>query len=89
MVHVGEAELISAFDGLDAAEVFRTSQGRVAQGASDAGFRLAETPTVSVEPLLAHGEKCARCWRVLPEVKAPKFLCVRCDEAVTEIEAAK
>ena len=88
VVHVAEAELIAAFDGLDAAEVFRTSQGRFEKD-GDAGFRLAETPGVSVEPLLAHGEKCARCWRVLPEVKAPKFLCERCDEAVAEIEAGQ
>jgi isoleucyl-tRNA synthetase len=32
--------------------------------------------------MIAEGEKCARCWKVLPEVNAPKFLCRRCDEAV-------
>ncbi len=34
----------------------------------------------------APGEKCARCWRVLPEVAAPKHLCRRC-EAVVEARA--
>jgi isoleucyl-tRNA synthetase len=32
--------------------------------------------------IMAEGQKCARCWKVLPEVSAPKFLCQRCDEAV-------
>ncbi len=32
--------------------------------------------------MVAEGQKCARCWKVLPEVTAPKFLCQRCDEAV-------
>jgi isoleucyl-tRNA synthetase len=32
--------------------------------------------------LPAEGHKCARCWRVLPEVKAPAFLCERCEDAV-------
>jgi isoleucyl-tRNA synthetase len=74
-----DAHLLAAFDGLDAAEVFRTSQAALSPGAADA---------VTVQPQLAHGEKCVRCWRILPEVKAPKFLCVRCDEAVEKWDVA-
>ncbi len=70
------------FDGLEAAEIFRTSQATVLS--SDGGDQVGAL----VEQGLAHGEKCARCWRILPEVRAPKFLCKRCDEAVSEIEAA-
>jgi isoleucyl-tRNA synthetase len=39
---------------------------------------------------LAPGSKCARCWRVLPEVgqaAAHPTLCLRCDDAVTHGEA--
>ena len=84
------AELLEPFDGLDAAEVFRTSGATlvVGEGPSTA-FRLTDAPLVSVEPVRAEGHKCARCWRVLPEVAAPKFLCVRCDDAVTAWDAAK
>jgi isoleucyl-tRNA synthetase len=82
-VHVAAPELLQAFDGLDAAEVFRTSAAEFVAGEGPAGaFRLAEVPGVAVEPLRADGCKCARCWRVLPEVKAPATLCLRCDEAV-------
>jgi isoleucyl-tRNA synthetase len=86
-VHVEAAELMAAFDGLDAAEVFRTSQGELTAGPAQVGFALPETPGVSVEPLLAHGDKCVRCWRVLPEVKAPKSLCLRCEAAVETWDA--
>ena len=38
---------------------------------------------VAVTPQLAAGEKCQRCWQVLPEVSAhPDHLCARCDVAV-------
>ena len=39
----------------------------------------AEPPaTITAAP----GDKCARCWRVLPEVRPPAMLCERCEEAV-------
>jgi isoleucyl-tRNA synthetase len=61
-----------------AAELFVTSSAAVA-------FDGAPQP-----PLIAKAEgcKCARCWRVLPEVSAPKFLCERCDDAVAAWDAA-
>jgi isoleucyl-tRNA synthetase len=83
-VHIDAPDLWSAFEGLDAAEVFRTSQGALVAGLASDGFRLPETPGVSVEPHLAQGEKCVRCWRVLPEVKRPTSLCLRCEAAVAD-----
>ena len=80
-VAVGGPGMLKAFDGLDAAEVFRTSQASISE--VDGG-----TPGATVDFGLAHGDKCARCWRILPEVQAPRFLCERCDAAVSEIEAA-
>ena len=68
-VHIADPTLLAAFDGLDAAEVFRTSQASLVagEGPKDA-FRLDETGSVTVEPLRAEGRKCARSWRILPEV---------------------
>ena len=89
-VEIADAGLRAAFEGLDPAEVFRTSAATLAAGAGPAdGFRLSETPGVAVSPLRANGHKCARCWRVLPQVKAPSFLCERCDDAVARWDAAK
>ena len=75
VVHIAEPDLLAAFDGLDAAEVFRTSQAQLlaGEGLADA-FRLEGTAGVAVEPRRAQGRKCARSWRVLPEVGAdPRY----------------
>ena len=68
-VWIADPGLLAAFEGLDAAEVFRTSQATLAAGDGPAGaFKLDGEPAVAVEPLLAQGRKCARSWRILPEV---------------------
>jgi isoleucyl-tRNA synthetase len=88
-VHVADAELLAAFDGLDPAEVFRTSAAELVAGDGPAAaFRLAEVAGVAVEPLRSDGCKCLRCWRILPEVQPPKLLCLRCEEAVEAWDAA-
>ncbi|HEY7901475.1 MAG TPA: isoleucine--tRNA ligase [Caulobacteraceae bacterium] len=69
VVHIADPDLTAAFAGLDAAEIFRTSQAELRGGDGPASaFRLAETLKVAVEPLKAPGKKCARSWRILPEV---------------------
>ena len=68
-VWIAEAALLEAFAGLDPAEVFRTSQAELVSGEGPAeAFRLTEVAGVAVAPLKAEGRKCARSWRVLPEV---------------------
>jgi len=47
-------------------------------------------PGVAVLPTPAEGQRCERCWQVLPEVGSAKGaadLCHRCDDAVTRREA--
>ena len=68
-VWISDPALLAAFDGLDAAEVFRTSQAVLVAGDGPAdAFRLPDVAGVAVEPLRAEGRKCARSWRILPEV---------------------
>jgi isoleucyl-tRNA synthetase len=68
-VWIADPELFAAFDGLDAAEVFRTSQAVLTHGEGpEDGFRIPEVPGVTVQPDRAQGQKCARSWRILPEV---------------------
>jgi isoleucyl-tRNA synthetase len=69
VAYIADPQTLAAFDGLDAAEVFRTSQARLAAGEGPPeAFRLDEVRGVAVEPLRAEGRKCARSWRILPEV---------------------
>ncbi len=68
-VWINDPVLLAVFDGLDAAEVFRTSQASLLAGAGPAGaFRLEGEEAVAVVPLRARGRKCARSWRILEEV---------------------
>ena len=73
------------------AEVAITSdiELRSGEGPADA-FRLDDVAGVAVVPGLAEGEKCERCWRVLPEVgsaAAAPGTCRRCADVVSGLEA--
>lgn len=69
VVHVADADLLAALDGLDLAEICITSAITVVgdDGPADA-FRLGDVAQVSVEPTLATGVKCARSWRITDDV---------------------
>lgn len=68
-VHIADAELKAALEGLDFSEICITSDIAIdgGEGSADA-FRLPEVPGVSVEPKLAEGVKCARSWRITKDV---------------------
>ncbi|HEV2364248.1 MAG TPA: isoleucine--tRNA ligase [Caulobacteraceae bacterium] len=75
VIHLADPAVLGAFEGLDPAEVFRTSQARLVPGEGPAAaFRLEGKPGVAVEALRAKGRKCARSWRVLEDVGAdPRY----------------
>jgi isoleucyl-tRNA synthetase len=91
VAYIADPEMMAAFDGLDPAEVFRTSQARLVLGEGPRGaFRLDEVRAVAVEPFRAEGRKCARSWRILPEVGSdPRYpaLSVRDADAVADWDA--
>jgi isoleucyl-tRNA synthetase len=62
-------DLLEAFEGLDAAEIFITSQAelKLAKAQGEA-FRLDDVENIAVVPKEAQGNKCARSWKILPEV---------------------
>ena len=75
-VTITDEQLAAAIEGVDMAEVAITSAisveraGELPMGA----FTLAEVPGVAVVPALAEGKRCARSWKVLPEVGTdPEF----------------
>jgi isoleucyl-tRNA synthetase len=69
-------------------ELFITSAHAFSLGDVPAeAFRLPEVPGVAVVFAPAAGEKCQRCWKVLPEVGRHAhhaMLCVRCADAVDQ-----
>jgi isoleucyl-tRNA synthetase len=79
--------------GIDLPELCITSAAALKLGEVPAdAFTLGDVPGVGVRVALAPGEKCERCWRVLPEVGADKAhadLCHRCADAVESLASAK
>ncbi|HEV3178043.1 MAG TPA: isoleucine--tRNA ligase [Stellaceae bacterium] len=82
-------EYREALTGVDLAELCITSEGTVAFSAAPEGaFALPEVPGVGVVIERASGEKCQRCWRILPEVGTVDGyvdLCRRCADAVAHL----
>jgi isoleucyl-tRNA synthetase len=76
---------VDALNGIDLAEISITSAATLQPGAAPGGaFTLSDVPDVGVVVELADGEKCERCWRVLPDVGSHGHpgVCGRCDEAL-------
>ena len=91
-VYVEDKSYIDAMKGVDLAEISITSAGTLIHGTPPQGaFMLEDVDGVGVVPALADGEKCQRCWQVLPEVGAVEDapdLCRRCAGAVQSHEVA-
>ncbi|MFN4010239.1 MAG: isoleucine--tRNA ligase [Pannonibacter sp.] len=69
VVHVTDPELMAALAGIDMADISITSQLSLSDAAAPAGaFTLDDVKGVAVVPGLAEGQKCARSWKILPEV---------------------
>jgi isoleucyl-tRNA synthetase len=84
-VHAG-TEYVKALAGLNLAEIAITSDARLVEGPPPAGaFVLPDVPGVGVVSAAAEGEKCERCWKVLPDVgHDARFpgTCRRCAAAI-------
>ena len=80
------AAMQSAFDGQDAASLFITSAATIVTDTPPAdAFRLDTVADVAVGFAVATGGKCARCWKVMPEVTADDGICKRCDDVVATL----
>jgi len=85
VVHVEDANLAAALQALPFADICITSQISVTTDPSPAeAFRLPEVPGIGVVFEKADGTKCARCWKVLPDVGTHSHagVCGRCEDAL-------
>jgi isoleucyl-tRNA synthetase len=90
-LYVADAKDAQILASLDLAEIAITSAAEVKAAPPPAdAFKLDDVPGVGAVFAKAPGSKCARCWRILPEVgqsKAHPHLCMRCEPAVVEHDA--
>jgi len=66
-VFIADARYLEALKGQDLAEIAITSAIEIIAGKGE-GFTLDDVPGVAVQPALAQGKRCARSWKILPEV---------------------
>jgi len=74
-VYVANNDMLRALEGVDLAEISITSAAKlIAKAPPEDAFMLPDVPGVGVVPKRAEGRKCARSWRILPDVGAdPDF----------------
>ncbi|SHO62937.1 Isoleucyl-tRNA synthetase [Pseudoxanthobacter soli DSM 19599] len=93
VVHVTDPALAAAFEGVDLAEIAITSGATLVTSEAPAeAFRLDDVAAVAVVPGRAEGTKCARSWKILPEVGSdPDYpdLSPRDAAAMREFEARR
>ena len=85
VVHVEDAATLKALKSVDFADLCITSAlSLTGDPAPEEAFRLPDVPGVGVVFEMADGEKCQRCWKILPDVGSHKHAgtCARCDEAL-------
>ena len=85
VVHVTDPALKAELETADFAEICIASDVEVTDlPAPEDAFRLDDVAGVAVVPALAAGRKCARCWKVLPDVgtHGRSDTCARCDAAL-------
>ena len=90
ILHVLDADLQKALADVDMAEICITSAITITNKSVPAdALTLEDVPDVGVVPAMAIGTKCARSWRILPEVGSdPQYpdISLRDAEAMREIE---
>ena len=84
-VHVRNEEVLIALKGVNFADVCITSTISITGDPSPSdAFRMPEVDGVSVVFEKADGEKCQRCWKILPDVGTHTHTgtCKRCNDAL-------
>ena len=85
VLHVEDAQVREILKQINMDDLFITSGVRLSGDPAPAeAFRLPEVAGVAVVFERADGEKCERCWKILPDVGRHKHpgTCARCNEAL-------
>jgi isoleucyl-tRNA synthetase len=86
LLQVADPEMAKVLKAVSMDDICITSDLTVMEGEpQDDAFRL-DDPGIGVVFHRAQGEKCQRCWKILPDVGSHRHagVCKRCDEALSE-----
>ena len=86
VVHVEDPDVLSALKSVNFADICIVSDVSLSPDpAPPEAFRMQEMPGIGVVFEMAEGEKCERCWKILPDVGIHDHpgVCARCDEALS------
>ena len=87
VVHIEDEDVLEALKSVAFADICITSDiSLTADPAPNEAFRLPDIAGVGVVFELAMGEKCERCWKILPDVgtHAHPGTCARCDAVLSQ-----
>mgnify|MGYP003302684021 FL=1 len=74
-------------DSIPFTDVCITSSVKLSlEKAPKTAFSTEEVKGIKVDFQVASGEKCQRCWKILPEVTGANPICGRCNEALTGLD---
>ncbi|MBU3030884.1 isoleucine--tRNA ligase [Paracoccus marinaquae] len=85
VVHVEDRDILEALKSVNFTDICITSDlSLTADPAPNEAFRMAEAPGIGVVFESAMGEKCQRCWKILPDVGSHDHpgVCARCDKVL-------
>ncbi|MCV2874757.1 isoleucine--tRNA ligase [Rhodobacteraceae bacterium XHP0102] len=86
VIHVADAEMRAVLQSVPFEDLVITSAVTLTDAAAPAdAFALPEIEGIAVVFAKAEGEKCARCWKILPDVgrHGHAHVCGRCDSALS------
>ena len=79
-----QTDMATLLGSVDMAEVCITSDLKIEASAPNSEAFTLEDPNLGVSFAKAEGEKCQRCWKILPDVGTHSHagVCGRCDAAL-------
>ena len=83
VVYLEDKKTFEILDSIPFADICITSSIKLSlKSAPETAFSMEEIKGIKVDFQLASGEKCQRCWKILPEVSLKNPVCGRCNEAL-------
>ncbi|SNT68863.1 isoleucine--tRNA ligase [Paracoccus seriniphilus] len=86
VVHVEDGDMLEALKSVNFADICIVSDLSLSgDPIPNEAFRMTEAPGLGVVFELAEGQKCQRCWKILPDVGTHDHpgVCARCDEVLS------